>query len=117
MKKMITLVLAFVFIFSFGGCRDTDTATEIENIIDLTESSDIGTADEAEIFYFDETYDYRFSSIKSHYVIVYYTDGTEQNVKDALAEGKIKITDLDRFGIHYSKDPIEYILERLISHK
>ena len=31
----------------------------------------------------------------------------EQNVKDALAEGKIKISDLDWLGIQYHKDPIE----------
>ena len=59
------------------------------------------------MFYSDNTYNYIFASIRSHYVIVYYKDGTEQNVKDALADGRININDLDRFGIKYYKDPIE----------
>ena len=79
----------------------------IETIIDLTQSGEICTNDTIEMFYSDNTYNYCFASIRSHYVIVYYKDGTEQNVKDALADGRININDLDRFGIKYYKDPIE----------
>jgi len=66
-----------------------------------------GEPDALEKFYSDDTYLYSFPSIRSSVVIVYYKDGTEQTVKDALAEGKIKISDLDWFGIQYYKDPIE----------
>ncbi len=75
----------------------------VEKIVDLTESGEIGCDDALEEFYRDENYIYRFSCIKSEYVIVYYKDGTEQNVKNALNEGKIRIADLDWFGIGYSK--------------
>ena len=66
-----------------------------------------GELDALECFYSDGTYSYSFPSIRSSVVIVYYKDGTEQTVKDALAERKIKISDLDCFGIQYYKDPIE----------
>ena len=105
--KKMALVLALVFMFSFGGCEDTDTANEIENIIDLTQSGDFYTGDLVEKFYSDDTYSYSFASVKSEYIIVNFMDGTEQNIRDALAEGKIKITDLDRFGIKYYKEPLK----------
>lgn len=78
----------------------------VDNIVDLTQSGELITADALEGFYKDENYTYFFGSIKSHYVIVYYKDGTEQNVREALAEEKIKITDLDWFDIKYGKEPL-----------
>ncbi|MBR4293208.1 MAG: hypothetical protein IKT54_06310 [Clostridia bacterium] len=79
----------------------------IEKIVDLTANGEISTADALEGFFSDSRYAYSFPSIKSKYVTVYYKDGTEQTVKDALAEGKIKISDLDWFGIQYYKEPVE----------
>ena len=78
----------------------------IENIVDLTENGEILTDDALEGFFSDDRYSYSFPSIKSQYITVYFKDGTEQNVKEALTEGKIRITDLDWFGIQYYKDPI-----------
>ncbi|MBE6616804.1 MAG: hypothetical protein E7627_02490 [Ruminococcaceae bacterium] len=77
---------------------------EIVDIVDLTENGDIVTADALEGFYSDEYYNYYFPSIKSQYVIVHYSDGTTQPAKEALGEGRITITDLDRFGIGYYKE-------------
>lgn len=83
-------------------------ASEPKLIEDIIYHSDRGDEPDAlEYFYSDGTYSYAFTSIRSSVVIVYYKDGTEQTVKDALAEGKIKISDLDWFGIEYYKDPIE----------
>ena len=79
----------------------------IESIIDISQRDQLDTSDALEFFYRDDTYNYSFSSIKSHYIIVRYKDGTEQNVKDALESGKIKISDLDWFGIKYHKEPLE----------
>ncbi len=79
----------------------------IESIIDISQRDQLDTSDALEFFYRDDTYNYSFSSIKSHYIIVRYKDGTEQNVKDALEAGKIKISDLDWFGIKYYKEPLE----------
>ena len=83
----------------------------IENIVDLTESGEFSTAAALEPFYRDNAYCYSFPSIKSQYVIVGYKDGSEQPVKDALAEGRIRITDLDWFGIQYYKEPLENFME------
>ena len=79
----------------------------IESIIDISQRDQLDTSDALEFFYRDDTYNYIFSSIKSHYIIVRYKDGSEQNVKDALEAGKIKISDLDWFGITYYKEPLE----------
>ena len=86
--------------------KDTFEANIIENIIYHSDRG--GKAQALEDFYSDDTYTYSFPTIRSDVVIVYYNDGTEQTVKDALAEGKIKISDLDRFGIKYNKNPIDY---------
>lgn len=108
MKKVIAILLCLFTLFVFVGCNvlnnpATKQSVEIENIIDIAERDNLPTDDALELFYSDDTYDYYFSSIRSMYVIVYYNDGTEQTVQDALAEGKIKISDLDSFGIHYFK--------------
>lgn len=76
---------------------------KVETIIDIALRDSLPTDDALEWFYSDNTYNYYFSSIRSDYVIVYYNDGSEQTVKDAIAEGKIKISDLDIFGINYIK--------------
>ena len=75
----------------------------IETIVDMTESGEIATAEALECFFSDEKYTYYFPSIKSDYITVYYKDGTEQNVKDALSEGKINISALDWFGIQIGR--------------
>ena len=87
---------------------------EIENIIFHSDRG--GSAEALEGFYSDEKYDYYFPTIRNYVTIVYYKDGTEQTVKDALAEGKITITDLDRFNIRYCREPKQgYEQSRLIT--
>ena len=87
---------------------------EIENIIFHSDRG--GSAQALEGFYSDEKYDYYFPTIRNYVTIVYYKDGTEQTVKDALAEGKITITDLDRFNIRYCREPKQgYEQSRLIT--
>lgn len=59
-------------------------------------------------FFQDEDYIYYFGERPhSAYIIVEYSDGTTQNVKEALEDGNITIADLDRFDIKYFKNPIE----------
>ena len=71
----------------------------VEKIVVTTESGD----DAIETFYESENYIYQFARIMSHNVIVYYNDGTSENIKEALESGRISITLLDWFGIKYSK--------------
>lgn len=55
-----------------------------------------------EEFFKDEDYFYSFPYLgDSNYVIVKYSDGSTQNVKEALNEGNISMSDLDAFGISY----------------
>ena len=80
----------------------------IQTIIDHADRDGLGTPEALESFYSDENYVYYFPSIRSHYVIVYFKDGTEKTVKDALRDGSAIIKDLDYFGIsYYAKEPTE----------
>ena len=74
-------------------------------IFDYRDTADIFD-DALDEFFRDETYVYYFSATPMHeYVMVEYADGTTQSVKDALADGRITIADLDRFNIGYYKEP------------
>ena len=66
---------------------------------------DLAFATALEPIWEDEANVYSFSCIKSHYVTVYYDDGTEENVKAALQAGRVTIDDLDCFGISYWTEP------------
>ena len=60
--------------------------------------------DGEENIYFDEEYRYSLPATpESEYIIVEYSDGTKENIKEALENGNITIEDLDRFGIKYLK--------------
>ncbi len=77
---------------------------EIYNIVDLAELQGIPTDDALEYFYTDVSFHYIFPSIKSVHVMVYYKDGTEENVKVALEAGHITIADLKKFDIWYRRE-------------
>ena len=81
------------------------TEKTVVNIIDKTRNSDIATCDALEGFFSDDRYDYYYFSIRSEYVVVVYSDGSEETVKDALVKGIVTITDLDAYGIGYHKVP------------
>ena len=58
-----------------------------------------------EVFYEDDEYRYEFPITQSILVIVYYSDGTTQNLPEALESGNITIEDLGRFSIPYARIP------------
>ena len=62
--------------------------------------------DSIDDFYEDDSYRYYYGQYnKSAYMIVTYSDGTRENIKEALAKGNITIEDLDKFNIKYCKEP------------
>ena len=133
MKKALALILTLICILNLFGCSkevdstdpfnsnadsqevdttnqpnsNTDTSSpiyklkEIESIVFDPKGNAIAEA--LESFYCDVNYVYYFYNIISEYVIVTYTDKSTENVKEALANLHIKISDLDRFGIRYGK--------------
>ena len=83
------------------GIEYFKTESNLEGIVNTTKFAD----DAMEEFYVDGEYFYRFYQLISHNITVYYKDGTSENVKDALRNGRIMITALDWYGIEYRKDP------------
>lgn len=123
MKKCVCLLLAAILLLT-AGCAlaaepeadpvpsetpmpvpDPDVVT-VTDIVDRAETEFLATDDALEGFWRDEAYTYYFSSIKSHYIIVHYSDGTQLPVREAMARGDVTIADLDRFGIGYYKKEI-----------
>ena len=86
-------------------CNVDIGAKTVQEIVDRTEIENIPTAEALEEFYADESYRYYFPSMKSEYVCVRFTDGTETTVAAALNKGWVTLADLDRFGIRYYKEP------------
>lgn len=131
MKKYLLFLLLLVALVLFAGCQSTfidKPNTEISNItdgteitdqssatqtvevieiIDMTEIEDIVCADALQRFYADTEYNYFYSCIKSEYVIVKYSDGSQKTVEEALKIGDITIEDLDKFEIKYYKKTLD----------
>lgn len=74
------------------------TVVAIENRYDKDTINDA-----LEPFYHDDEWVYSFANPISGYVYVVYSDGTEQKIKEALAEGRVNITILDEFEFPYYK--------------
>ena len=73
-------------------------------IVDKSKSIKDFSADTAlEPFFEDEQYIYSYPCIISDYIVVKYSDGTEETVKEALKNNHIEIGYLDKFGIKYIK--------------
>ena len=75
----------------------------LTDIVNTAIRDKIATADAMEAFYEDDVYIYEFGSIVSELIECTFSDGTVMNVRKALAEGMISISDLDKFNISYSK--------------
>lgn len=128
MKKAICILLCVVLAFCvFTGCEETEESKQ--GISNAEKSEDVspeisevseeepfviidkrderwGWSETIDEFFEDDRWIYFFTDTPmSEYVIVEYSDGTSQNVKEAFADGNITIADLDRFGIEYMKKP------------
>ena len=78
---------------------------KVSEITDRTVNEQISTDTALEKFYEDDENEYYYGSIKSEYVIVKYTDGSTETVSSALKNGKITLSDLDKYNISYIKQP------------
>lgn len=85
---------------------------KVKEIVDTTKEINGFVCDQAlEKFYEDEKYTYSWSCIKNGYMLVRYTNGTEETIDKALKNKTITITDLDEANIGYlksEKDNIEH---------
>lgn len=78
----------------------------VSKIIDKSkEKKDFVCKDKLEEFYSDENNIYYYECPKNNLVVVLYTDGSSETVKNALKNEAIKISDLDKYHIKYITKP------------
>lgn len=77
----------------------------VTSIEDLTVKQQLATDSALQPFFEDNEYVYSYPSIRSDYVIVKLTDGTQITAKEALEKGYISISDLDSWEIQYIREP------------
>lgn len=78
-------------------------------INDLTQEANISCVMEEEKFYEEGNTAYYFNSTKSQHILVGYNNGMTENVVVALRSGRVKIADLDKFGIEYYTKTIDAV--------
>lgn len=77
----------------------------VVEIVDTTKDiKDFVCAEALEEFYSDDNYAYYWDCIKDKYMLVRYESGFEETISNALKNGTITISDLDRYGIDYIKN-------------
>ena len=81
---------------------------DIGNVVEISDTTkgikNFVCAEALEEFYSDDNYAYYWNCIKNKYMIVRYERGFEETISNALKNGTITISDLDRYGIGYIKD-------------
>lgn len=78
---------------------------DVVKIVDTTkDNKDFVCAEALEEFYSDDNYAYYWDCIKDKYMLVRYESGFEETISNALKNGTITISDLDRYGIDYIKN-------------
>ena len=121
-EKLYDIIVRIINEYKQGEIKTPSEPSEevkVSEIIDRTVTEQITTDTALEKFYEDDENEYFYGSIKSEYVIVKYTDGTQETVGTALKKGTITLADLDRYNIHYIKQEKaktppsdEYVIEK-----
>jgi len=85
-----------------------EVVIDIGEVIDIVDTSknirNFVCAEALEEFYSDDNYAYYWNCIKDEYMIVRYESGFEETISNALKNGTIDISDLDRYDISYIKN-------------
>ena len=112
-KFTVVFVIVTIFFIIFGFFYDKSNkntnkqiTTYDRKVMDIknTSKSDDVCADALEEFYQDDKYKYSFPCMMSSKIIVYFNDGTQEYVRDALNKKDITINDLDKYKIKYLKE-------------
>ena len=112
-KFTVVFVVVTIFFIMFGFFYDKSNkntnkqiTTYDRKVMDIknTSKSDDVCADALEEFYQDDKYKYSFPCMMSSKIIVYFNDGTQEYVRDALNKKDITINDLDKYKIKYLKE-------------
>lgn len=96
--KIILLILISTFCF---GCHSSNNDFVI--IDKSLEIEFFSCAEALEPIYSDADYEIFLPCIKSKYIVVKMSDGTEINIIDALKDKIVEVEDLDKFNIKYYK--------------
>ena len=112
--KRAVYIEGFLYLFGEDAFKVVDVyndpekigrTREIDKIVDLTKENNITYETNMEYFCEDEEYQYFFGGARGKYIMVYYADGSEENVLSALEKGHITIEDLVKFDIEFYMKP------------
>jgi len=78
---------------------------DIWEITDPTDDPNFAYDTAVEKIFEDANNEYFIGGLYSQHIIVHYTDGTQEDIVDALNAGRATFADLDKFGIRYWAEP------------
>lgn len=108
--RVDNLDAAYILRFDAGLDGIPEGAKTVDYIEDFTETRhDVYVSEAYENFYIEGDTVYYFHVYKSGHVIVHYTDGTEENVREALENGNLTVDMLSLYGVNFAtKECTEY---------
>ena len=87
--------------------EDVSKGEKLSFVITDNRHLSTGRRDMIDEFYYADGYVYYLASQPEvEYIIVEYSDGTTQNIREAFEDGNITLADLDAAGIEYFKDKL-----------
>ena len=101
---IVIVVLLTVVMVKVNYNKDIKMSGKVVTSIKDTSDEFATCAEAIETFYEDDKYTYSFHCIMSDRIMVYYDDGTSENVKQALNKGHISIRLLKKYKIRYIKE-------------
>ena len=102
MKRTILSVALLLAAALLCACAPTENVAVAD--ISFTEGAVYASAEEP--FFEEGKYWYVFPSIMSHDCTVTYTDGSRENIVDALTAGHVTVEDMDAYGLPYRTLPL-----------
>ncbi|MBR0443002.1 MAG: hypothetical protein IIX15_01550 [Clostridia bacterium] len=100
MKRFIVFLLcALLLVSALGACEQKTI-----EITDISFSEGVDYPSALEVFWEDDEYEYVFGAIMAWDCTVYYSDGTSENLIDALKSGHVTVEDLNDFEVDYYKE-------------
>lgn len=113
-NKLFLFLIMGALVLGVTGCNNNDLELDQKEknesaknsyvIVDEVIENQLSCDEQIEQFYEDNNYVYSWSCIKDSYIKVKYEDGSTKLVSEALKDGSIEMSELDKNNIKYLKE-------------